>query len=79
MDQVPGHDRIVAIPPEANCNVMGSVAGSWQKPHPVVKHVVVAHPFGPPRFHDRKHTIPEMRQRRFGVFSLPKVEFAFGN
>ena len=43
----------------------------------VVKRVVVAHPLGPPGFHDRKHAIAEMRQGRFGVFPGPKVEFAF--
>ena len=77
MDQVPGHDRIVAISPEANRYVVGGVAGSRQKAHMVVKHMVVAHPLGPPGFHDRKHAIAEMRQGRFGVFPGLKVEFAF--
>ena len=45
----------------------------------VVKRIVVAHQFGLPSFHDWKHAIGEVRQRRLSVLLRPIVEFAFRN
>ncbi len=73
MQYVTRHDRIVAISPKAHRNVVRRVAGSWRK------RIVVAHQFGLPSFHDWKHAIAEVRQRRLSVLLRPIVEFAFRN
>src|ERR1700729_930176 len=49
------------------------VAGSRREADVVVKRIVVVHQFGLPSFHDWKHAVGEMRQRRLGMLLRPIV------
>jgi hypothetical protein len=48
MQYVPGHDRIIALSPEANRNVARGVAGGRRDADVVVKRIVVGRQFGLP-------------------------------
>ena len=77
MQQVPGHDCSVVVPPEAYRDMVRRVTWSWQEADIFVNRMVVADEFRPAGFHDREDAIAERRRWRLGVLLGPIVEFAF--